>query len=123
MTYNEALVDFMKPKTKEEISSAISDKSPEEMGRKLIDASRSGQLDIVNILLDMGVDVNYKNKIGDTALILASYEGHTEIVRVLLEKGADPNIVSDDGTTAYKDAASYNFVAIMKLLKKYGAKR
>ena len=51
----------------------------------LLRATREGDLDTVDHLLEVGmVDVNFANQHGDTALILASYLGHSSIVALLL---------------------------------------
>ena len=52
-------------------------------------ASKDGYIDLVKILLDNNVDVNYQNEAGVTALILATYNNYLEIVKLLVEAGAD----------------------------------
>jgi len=47
-----------------------------------------GYLDILNILLEGGAEVNLKYLDGATPLHIASRTGHAEIVQMLLEKGA-----------------------------------
>ena len=46
-----------------------------------------------------GVDINYQDRRGMTALKIAALEGDTDTVKYLLSKGADPNI-SRNGYTA-----------------------
>ena len=66
------------------------------------------------------MDINAKNKDGETALMLASSEGHLEIVKLLLlRKGADVNIKNNDGKTALDLAKTKE---IKDLLRKAGAK-
>jgi hypothetical protein len=53
----------------------------------LMFAAVSGQRDIVDILLTHGADVNVKNKVGSSALMMAS--GYPSILRKLKEAGAE----------------------------------
>jgi ankyrin repeat protein len=63
-------------------------------------ASFGGHREVVEALLAKGADVNAKDDLGMTALILASGLGHREVVQLLLDKGADVNAMSKTGRTA-----------------------
>lgn len=54
-----------------------------------VQAAERGELALVKSMLEKGVDVNARNKYGQTALILAAARGHFDVVKLLLEKGAD----------------------------------
>ena len=55
-------------------------------------AARTGQPDLLRVLLDRGADLNAREKwYGETALIWAAAENHPDAVRVLLDRGADVN--------------------------------
>ena len=70
-------------------------------GEQLIDASRDGDLATVQRLLSsQGVDVNYTDSFGVTALMYASDNCHIDCVRLLLENGANVNLKDNDGRTA-----------------------
>jgi ankyrin repeat protein len=56
---------------------------------KLIEASKKGDLEDVNRLIDAGADVDAED---GEALISAVHNGHLEIVKRLIEAGADVNI-------------------------------
>jgi len=60
-------------------------------------AAQRGHLDIVNLLLDRGFDVNtLENGDQTTALHWAAAAGHVEVVRRLLDAGVDPIGHGDD---------------------------
>ncbi len=88
-------------------------------------AVRTGNLEMVAVLLEGGANVNVKNEEEMcTALHLAAVYGRDDecgMVRYLLDKGADVNAVDHLGATPLADAAAHNFVKIMKLLVERGA--
>jgi len=55
----------------------------------LIIAANYDDAATVQALLAEGVDVNTRNKLGQTALMMASRDGHLDVVQALLAKGAD----------------------------------
>jgi ankyrin repeat protein len=62
----------------------------------LMTAARTGQPDVVDMLLAHGADLNAReNWFGETALIWASAENHAGAVRVLVRHGADVNARSN----------------------------
>lgn len=88
----------------------------------LIWASGNGDVDMVQLLIDNGADINIKNKDGYTALIWASSEGHLDVVRLLLDAGANANIKDNWGNTALDEAILNGYINISKLLEEYLAK-
>jgi CubicO group peptidase (beta-lactamase class C family) len=62
---------------------------PESQARKLIAASRNGDLEAAKLLLDRGVDVNSRSPAGLTAVQAAKLHGEKDIVAFLVSKGAD----------------------------------
>jgi ankyrin repeat protein len=42
--------------------------------------------------MEKGVDINYRDKNGGTALMAACHWGNNDIAKILLEKGADVNL-------------------------------
>lgn len=63
-------------------------------------ACSSGQIDVLEVLVDHGIDLNKRYKNGDTLLCVAALSGRLEVVNYLLEQGADPNLTNDNGDTA-----------------------
>lgn len=56
--------------------------------------------DVVRVLLDAGSDVNARDKVGRTALMLASRWNTSRIIDTLLDAGADIAIKDDEGRQA-----------------------
>ncbi|KAF8343244.1 ankyrin repeat-containing domain protein, partial [Amanita rubescens] len=82
-------------------------------------ASRAGHVDIVQLLLDRGREVNYNvyRRQVNHALFAAAKEGHERLVVLLLEQGADPNIQGQ----ILHDAALKGHKNIVQLLIDNGA--
>ncbi len=53
-------------------------------------AAVRGHVEVVNWLLDQGVDINQRLHEGQTALHVAAWIGHMELVQLLVDRGADP---------------------------------
>jgi uncharacterized protein len=51
--------------------------------------SRAANVQTVEMLLDLGIDVNARNAEGRTALMGAAHKGRNEIVQLLVDRGAD----------------------------------
>ncbi len=73
---------------------------PEKGPAALLIASREGLADLVQCLVDNGVDVNATDRDGNTALMAASETGNLDIVNILLRKGADVRARNKQGQTA-----------------------
>jgi len=94
--------------------------------KKLIKAAKKGNLELVNSLIESGIDVNSRNEEGWTPLICASfkskYEEHTDLIKLLLEKGADLNAKTVKyGSTALMLASANGLVETAKMLMEAGA--
>ena len=57
-------------------------------------------IEVVNLLLDAGVDVNQKNMLGMNSLLLVSGYGNDHLVKTILNAGADPNATNNFNHTA-----------------------
>ena len=86
-------------------------------------AAQAGNPDVVEFLLAMRADVNFRNpKNGTTALISASAAGKLDVVDVLLKcRGIRLEETSDNGMNALTDAAQNGHVDIVNALLDAGA--
>ena len=89
---------------------------------RLMDAVQSGnKKEVQKILKDKSINVNFRYRYGNTALMLASFNGHAKIVKLLLKFGADVNIQGNNGWNALDCASITNQSEIVKLLLNHGA--
>ncbi|NER00648.1 MAG: ankyrin repeat domain-containing protein [Cyanothece sp. SIO2G6] len=70
-------------------------------------AVKTSRIDILNLLIDSGADINLKRECGHTALMVAACCGSIDVVRFLVERGADVNAVREDGQSALTCAALF----------------
>jgi ankyrin repeat protein len=89
-------------------------------------ASRSlDNVEIIQLLLDRGAQINPPEKSGHTPLDVAINAGQTEVVSLLLARGADPNADTrgfGGSLSPLAFAATYNHLEILRLLLDHGAR-
>ena len=75
-----------------------------------------GRLDMVDLLLEGGADVNIRDEDGSTALMCAAEHGHMDIVKLLMKHPEiNINAVDNDGATALRVAmdASHRDIGVL----------
>ncbi|MCL2265904.1 MAG: ankyrin repeat domain-containing protein [Treponema sp.] len=82
----------------------------------LLHASKSGNLELVRMLVDRGAGINISDKTGNTALSYAQENGNTQIYEFLLERGANLNFTNNftrqqqsGGIGSFFDAKTFQF--------------
>ncbi len=85
-------------------------------------ASFRGQMEIAELLIDKGANVNIKGQEGGvTPLHLAATKGNKEMVKLLISRGADVELTDKYGRKPLHYAKSFNQYAVMEILLQYEA--
>jgi len=85
------------------------------------DAIKCGDVPAVCELLERGVDIDSRDRYGQTALMLAAHAGHREVVETLIAHGADLNITAKFGLSALMLAIVSGHTDVVRLLANAGA--
>ncbi|KAF8455162.1 ankyrin repeat-containing domain protein [Terfezia claveryi] len=89
----------------------LSAKQKEQLKPKLScsihSAVRGGHKTALQLLLDMGADINDRNSCGETALLTAVEYNHLSCVKILIGRGADATISTQRGATVLHWAARF----------------
>jgi hypothetical protein len=83
----------------------------------------SEDLEMVQVLLDYGVDINAHNDVGCTPLNFG-FNGcfnDPKVVQLLLDHDADPNVPMKGGITPLHHASRYGTIEVARLLAEHGA--
>ena len=84
-------------------------------------AVQSGNVSMVNLLLQNGADIAEKNDTEKTSLHIATLDGNLKMVQVLLDMGIDIEAKDDRGMTALCYAIEKENDAIVRVLLQQGA--
>nr|WDP79879.1 transient receptor potential cation channel subfamily A member 3 [Apostichopus japonicus] len=85
-------------------------------------SAQLGYLDIVQLLLDNGADVDIATKNeGSTSLHVCSKFNHIEVARALILHGCNVDAIGTNGDTALHIACTHGYLEIAKLLLDSGA--
>ena len=88
----------------------------------LIYSAAQNRMDVARLLLKNGAQVNAHSGSGTTALMMAAREGNLSMVLLLMEHGADLGMKNEDGATALKLARDRGRKDIADLLSRAGAR-
>ncbi|RNF07700.1 ankyrin [Trypanosoma rangeli] len=96
-------------------------------GSALIPACERGHVEMVNLLIKAGVNVDQVNDFGWTGLLEVLELGgddmdHVDITKALIAAGADVNLTDKEGRTPLYVAKKHNLKRISKLLEEAGGR-
>lgn len=77
-------------------------------------AADSGHINIIELLLKNGADINLRDSDGQTAVHYAASCGHLECVKYLLAKGAIKDVLDNEGNKAYDIASDDEIKELLK---------
>jgi len=86
----------------------------------LMVAVEKGSIEIIDILLNNGSDINIKGADGTTPLMIAAENGRRDVVEILINKGADINLRNANGVTSLMAAAKSGDINIVKTIIEKG---
>ena len=86
----------------------------------LLFASRHGNIESAQLLVNFGANVNDVAPMGTSALVISAHSGHTALSIFLLEEGADPN-ATGSGYNALHAAVLRGDLTLVKSLLSHGA--
>lgn len=79
------------------------------------------RLEIIDLMIQRGVNVNFCSQSGDTPLHQAAYYGDTDIASLLIQHDADIDITNSSGETPLIIAAQRGHTTTVNLLIQHGA--
>jgi len=85
------------------------------------DAIKSGDVQTVLDLLERGIDVDARDRYGQTPLMLAAHAGHREVVETLIAHQANLNFTAKFGLSALMLALVAGHAEVARLLTSAGA--
>jgi ankyrin repeat protein len=82
---------------------------------------KDGNIEIIKLLIDAGLDVNSVNEYGKSLINIAILNDNIELVKLLIEAGVDVNAVDSNGYCPLFYAIQNHYGHIIKLLIESGA--
>lgn len=87
----------------------------------IILASYNNQPEVVDFLLEKGVEINSPDGSDNSALMGVAFKGYTEIAKKLIGAGANVHQRNANGATALTFAATFGHLKIAEMLLERGA--
>uniref|UniRef100_A0A8C6S9I1 Ankyrin repeat domain 6b n=1 Tax=Neogobius melanostomus TaxID=47308 RepID=A0A8C6S9I1_9GOBI len=84
-------------------------------------AAHKGHIEVVQVLLRAGCDLDIQDDGGQTALHRAAVQGNTQVISALLQESCALDRQDKDGNTALHEVSWHGFSQSVKLLVKAGA--
>ena len=79
-------------------------------------AANNGRLEVMELLLDRGADLDARQNFGYTVLMKVAFNCQADVLEFLLKRGADPNIKDESGRTPLMLAAGLGGTDVVQLL-------
>lgn len=95
-------------------------KVPENYVPPIIHASYHGDISWLKELIDWKVDLESRDRFGQTALMMAADAGQLRAVKLLIEAGANVNANDPDGSTPLMFAAQHGHVDVARAIIRGG---
>ena len=93
--------------------------TPERQNRVLLKAAHKGMVEVVELLLDGGADINSFDSDRNTALNLAARGNQISVAKLLLKRGCNVNLSTERNYTPIDWASTDEMI---QLLRKHGGK-
>ena len=87
----------------------------------LVNAAGQADMKTVMLLVEAGVSLNTKDRLGNIPLVQVAWSGHKDIVTFLIENGADVNALPSTGFSSLTAAAVNQHHEVVSLLLDSGA--
>ncbi|HEY6720844.1 MAG TPA: ankyrin repeat domain-containing protein [Burkholderiales bacterium] len=87
----------------------------------LFRSAENGDIAEFSRLVDSGIPLSAKNKLGETLLYVAAEKGQIDMAKLLIAKGADARALTPNGESVLHAAAMIESAALMTLLIEAGA--
>jgi ankyrin repeat protein len=84
-------------------------------------AVTEGDLESVRRQLDSGIDVDSRDKYGQTALMVAAHRGHIKVIKEVIAHGADLDVTAKYNLTAVMLAVIAGHSDVARILARAGA--
>jgi uncharacterized protein len=110
-----------RPEVAREFLRAGAQVSIQDGGNALGAAASGGSEEIIEMLLDAGVDVDSPDWLGTTPLMEAASEGHVDTVKLLLARGADVNARDEAARREYGKADFVGDERTMRAIESSGS--